>query len=323
MSIEKVCKIIKKNKSFLISAHYDPEGDSLGSQLGMAEILRQLGKKYLIVNPDIPPRKYEFLKGVNDIVLPSAKIYNFDIALVLDCPIIERIGRVIDMIGDRPIVNIDHHISNKNFGAVNYVLPKASSTGEIIYTLARKLGCKINKDLATYLYLSILTDTGGFRYSNTTPETMKIIADLSRYGINPKEIYERIYEAHSLASRKLLGLSLGTLKVSGDGKIAWMHLTEAMFDKVKAKPDDAENFVNYARFIEGVKIAALFSSNAKKGFTKVSFRSNEKWADVNKIASKFGGGGHHSASGCEVKGDIRAVEKKVLTQIRKYIANSK
>jgi len=318
--IKKVCETIKKNKSFLITAHYDPEGDSLGSQLAMAEILRQLGKKYVIVDPDKVPSPYKFLKNVNEIQQPSGKAYQFDIALVLDCPIMERVRDVAGVIGKGPIVNIDHHVSNKNFGAINYVETKASSTGEIMYNLAKALGIKMNKDLATYIYIAMLTDTGGFRYSNTTSKTMHIAAELMEFGVSPKEMYEMIYESYSLASRKLLGLCLGTLKVSPDGKFAWMHLTKAMFKKAGATALDAENFVNYPRFIEGVKIAVLFSDNAKKGFTKVNFRSNESWADVNKIASKFGGGGHVSASGCVMKGSLKAVEKKILEEVRKVLS---
>jgi len=315
--IKKVCDAIKKNKTFLITSHYDPEGDSLGSQLAMAEILKQLGKEYVIVDPDNVPARYEFLKNAGSIVRPSSKMYYFDIALVLDCPIIDRIRDVANVIGKRPIVNIDHHISNKNFGSINYVRPKASSTGEIMYELAKALGCKLNKRLADYIYIAMLTDTGGFRYSNTTSRTMRIVAELVELGISPKQMYERIYESHSLASRKLLGLCLDTLKASPDGKIAWMYLTKAMLKKTGASAHDAESFVNYPRFIDGVKIAVLFSDNAKKGFTKVNFRSNENWADVNKIASKFGGGGHVSASGCMVKGNIKTVEKKILKEVRK------
>jgi len=343
--IKKVCEIIKKNKSFLITAHYDPEGDSLGSQLAMAEILRQLGKKYVIVDPDKVPGLYGFLKNINDIQQPSKKTHHFDAALVLDCPIMERIGKVADIIGKKPVINIDHHVSNRNFGVVNYVQPKASSTGEIMYDLAKALGCKMNKDLAAYIYVAMLTDTGGFRYSNTTSETMHIAAELMKFGVSPKHMYEMIYESHSLASRKLLGLCLGTLRLSPDGRFAWMHLTKAMFKKAGATALDAENFVNYPRFVEGVKIAVLFSDvecsrsvsdtsacrssskkghsirhNAKKGFTKVNFRSNETWADVNKIASKFGGGGHISASGCIMKGSLKAVEKKILKEVRKVLS---
>ena len=334
MSIKKICSAIKKYKSFLITAHHDPEGDSLGSQLAMAEILRQLGKGYVIVNADKPPSRYDFVKNIGLIEQAApgqpaqqcaglaGRNYNFDAALVLDCPVIERVKDVAKIIGKKPIINIDHHVSNINFGRVNYVDSKASSTGEIMYRLAVALGCKINKGLANYLYLAILTDTGGFRYSNTTADTMRIGAELVAAGVNPKKMYEMIYEAHSLASRKLLGLCLNTLKVSGDGKIAWMYLTKDMFKKTGATSHDSENFVNFPRFIDGVKIAALFSDAAKEGFTKVNFRSNESWNDVNKIASKFGGGGHVTASGCIVKGDMKSVEKKIMKEIGRVIARS-
>lgn len=319
MSIKSVCEAIKKNKKFLITAHHDPEGDSLGSQLAMAEILRQLGKKYVIVDPDKPPARYDFVKNIEKIEQPSGKNYDFDVVLVLDCPVIRRIKNVAVVIGNKPIINIDHHVSNVNFGKVNHVDSKASSTGEIMYDLAIALGCKINKDLANYMYLAIMTDTGGFVYSNTTSKTMRVAAELIGLGANPKKMYERMYESHSLASRKLLGSCLNTLKISVDGKTAWMYLTKAMFKKTGATSHDSENFVNFPRFIDGVKIALLFSDAAKKGFTKVNFRSNESWADVNKIAVKFGGGGHVSASGCLVKGDIKTAEKKIMKEVKKTL----
>ena len=322
MYLKKVLKAIRENDSFLITAHCDPEGDSLGSQLAIAQMLRQLDKRYIIINPDLPPPMYDFLKDIKQIILPSgAAAYDFDVALVLDCPIIERIGSVKELIRGKAIVNIDHHVSNANFGSINYVDPKASSTGEIIYNLVEGLGCRLNKNLAVYLYLAILTDTGGFRYSNTTPRTMRMAAELLDVGIRPKDIYDRIYESHSLASRRLLALSLKTIKVSKDGKIAIMYLTKVMFDKTKATMHDAEAFINYPRFIEGVDIALLFNDNVDKGFTKVSFRSNGDWVNVNKIASKFGGGGHVSASGCLVKGDIKTVEEKILKEVKKVTSS--
>lgn len=319
MSLKKVCQAIKENNSFLITSHQDPEGDSIGSQLAMAGILKQLGKRCLIINSDLPPKRYEFLKNIQQIILPSRKAYDFDIVLVLDCPVLERVKDVQKIIHSKAIVNIDHHISNRNFGAINYVQPKASSTGEIIYGLIGKLGCRLNKDLASYLYLAILTDTGGFRYSNTTSLTLRTAAGLLEYGVNPKEMYNRIYESHSLPSRRLLALCLGTLKVSSDGNIAWMRLTKSMFKKTGAAGHDAENFVNYARFVNGVKIAVLFSDDTKTGYTKVSFRSNESWTDVNRIAVRFGGGGHLSASGCLLKGPIASVEKRILAEVRKAV----
>jgi len=319
-SIKKVCDAIKKNKSFLITAHYDPEGDSLGSQLAMAEILRQLGKKYVIVNYDKPPARYDFVKNIKKIELPSQKRrYNFDMALVLDCPVIARIKDVAKIIGKKPMINIDHHVSNRNFADINYVQPSASSAGEIMYDLAVALGCKINKDLAAYIYLAIIADTGCFKYSNTTSKTMYIAAELLKYGVDPKQMYENIYESYTLAGRKLLGLCLETLKVSKDGKIAWMRLTKAMFKKAGATSHDSENFVNFARFIDGVKIAVLFGDNTKQGFIKVNFRSNGKWMDVNRIASSFGGGGHVSASGCLVKGNMKSVKNKIIKEARKVI----
>jgi len=318
--MNKVYKAIKENARFLITAHVGPEGDSIGSQLAVAHALKQLGKKFAIVNVDPVPDALEFLPGAKLIKKPSKIKGNFDVALILDCPNIKRIGGASRLI--RPAmqtVNIDHHVSNKGFAQITLVDAGKSSTGEILYHLFKKLGVKLDYKIALCLYTAIVTDTGLFRYSNTKAATLKVAGELCSFGINPKQVCKALYESDTLVSRRLLAEVLPTLTVEKGGEIAWMEMTPAMLSKAKAKVSDAEDFVNYARFLKGVRVALLFSTAHKKGQVKVSLRSNDK-TDVNTIAGKFGGGGHSSASGCIARGSLDSVRKKVLMEVKKWMA---
>jgi len=313
--MDSVCRIIRKHERFLIASHIGPEGDAIGSQLAMAEILRQLGKSYILVNADPIPKTLKFMPLAATIRKRLKKTDKFDVALILDCASAERLGGIQKSIGeDKKIVNIDHHISNKHFGDINLVDTHKSSTGELLYVLAEKLGIELNHRLALYVYTSILTDTGGFKYPNTTSFTHKVVSRLLKYDLNPAKINEFIYESNTLASRKLLGMVLETMALSNSGRVAHMTMTNQMLHKADATARDAEDFVNYARYIKGVQVAMIFSHTSRKGAIKISFRSNSR-VDVNKLAQKFGGGGHPTASGCMITGSMEKVKQMVLGEV--------
>jgi len=312
--IEKIAKAIKKSDNFLITSHINPEGDSLGSQLAMANLLKSLDKKFFILDHDKVPAHYRFLPGIKAVKekIPAG-MKKIDVALVLDCPNLRRTGRVKSAVKRAgSIVNIDHHVSNEKFGDINWVERDASSAGEMVYKLYKKLGCEITKETALCLYIAILTDTGSFNYSNTSSITHEIVSDLLGYGIIPSDVSRSIYESKSLKDLKLLGKVLAGLKVTAGGKIAYLSVSKRLFSETKTKPAACENFVNFARSVQGVTVAIFFREDMKKKNNfHVSFRSNTA-ADVNKIASFFGGGGHKSASGCTVSGSFEEVRKKVL-----------
>lgn len=317
-SIKEVIKNIRKYKTFLISAHVDPEGDSIGSQLAIAIMLKRMNKETAIINQDIAGDTYKFLPGIESIKTKLDKDFKYDAVCIVDCPIMDRIGRVKEYIRKGvPIINIDHHVSNARFGTVNWILPKASSTGEMVFELFKEAGIKLNRNAALNLYVAILMDTGSFRYTNTTYKTHEVISHLLRFNIDPKRISRLIYESHSFNSRKLLALMLSTIKRSFNGKIAWMILSDAMFKKTRTRQSDAEDFVNFALFIKEIEVALLFRQQSK-GFVKVSLRSNGV-IDVNKIAAYFGGGGHKLASGCLVKGPLKKVQRVVINMVKKEL----
>lgn len=317
MEIQKIKKAIEKYGRFLITAHINPEGDSLGSQLAMASLLRALNKDVMIINSDAVPEHFRFLPGA-DLIRGKAKVANkkFDAAIVLDCPNLGRTGVVRGIVKKTEcVINIDHHVSNEHFGDINWVEKQASSAGEMVYRLFKEIGVGITKEVALYLYIAILTDTGSFNYDNTSAATHEIISELLGYGIAPYDVSKCVYENKSVRAVKLLGEALSGLEVTAGGKIAYLAVRKKDFERTKAKPMDCEDFVSFARSIKGVYVALFFREDKKKAnHFHVSFRSKGK-VDVNKVAAQFGGGGHRSASGCTLTGSFYDVKKKVLKRV--------
>lgn len=313
--------IINNYNKFLITSHIDPEGDALGSQLALAKLLEKKGKFVNIVNDQKIPDNYNFLPGIDKI--SSELKGDFEIAIFLDSPIISRIGKVINLIDlkSKTIVNIDHHISNTNFGDVNWVDIESSSCGEMVYKLFKGLDEEIDKESALNLYTAIFVDTGSFRYSNTTSQTHRIAAELLNYGIKPEEVYEKVYETNTAAEVKLLGLALSRVCLSRDNKICWVKITREMLKTLKIELKKTDEFINFARSIAGVEVAILFTER-RKNEIKISFRSKGR-IDVNKLAQFFGGGGHRTASGCRIKGSLGEIEKNVITKTKAFLKRNK
>ena len=321
MGMINVIKAIKdkKNKRFLVTSHQNLEGDAVGSMLAMAELLKKAGKKVVLLPPEDMPDTYKFLPNASRVkAKKNPRGIDYDAACLVDCTDIDRLGNIKGGIYlTRPIINIDHHISNTYFGSVNWVEPDMSCSGEQIYHLFKKMNLPISKKTALYIYIAILTDTGSFKYSNTTAKTHEIASELISRGLDPTDIYRRIYEGASKSSLSLLASVLSTLNTTKDGSIAWVHITRKMLKGHSSSFEDTQDFVNFPRSIKGVKISIAFKE-VKKGLTKASFRSNDGF-DVNKLASQFGGGGHPTASGCTLKGSMREVEKAVLAKAKELL----
>lgn len=316
--IDKLINVLKKKDNFLITSHINLEGDSIGSQLAIAELLDFLGKRYVILDSDALPPHYQFLPKI-DLIKQNLRINSdfFDAAIVLDCPTIERVGNIKELIKKIGyIINIDHHISNKYFGDINWVTPSASSVGEMIYELFKILNCPISKESALFIYIAILTDTGSFNYSNTSKTTHEIVSELLGYGIRPDRVSKNIYESRTAGDMKLLGKALSNIKIVNNGEIAYTVIKNSDFKKTNTKPSSCENFVNFVRSIKNIKVAIFFREDIKyKNRFHISLRSTED-IDVNRIASFFGGGGHKNASGCTIKGKLKTVKKKLLKRIK-------
>jgi phosphoesterase RecJ-like protein len=322
MSLKKAVECIKRNKRFLITSHTNLEGDALGAELSFFHLLKKLGKSATIVNEDDVPYEYVFLPGVERIKKFKQNLKNiaFDCFVVLDCSDLRRTAQVYKLNKNhKAILNIDHHISNEGFGNVNWIEPKASSCSEMIYKLYKSLRVPFDRDSALFLYIGILTDTGSFRYTNTTSFTHQAAAELAKYGIDIRQVYKNVYENIAFADMKLLAKILSGLKRQADGKIAWVQLKRSLLKKRKISFDLSEYILNFARAIKDVEVAVLFKENLwQNGEVRVNFRSQGK-VDVNKIAGFFGGGGHKTASGATIHGSIDQVRRRVLAKIKESL----
>jgi len=322
MSLEKVIACLKRNKSFLITAHTNLEGDALGSEIAFYRLLKAMGKRATIINDDFIPYGYDFLSGIKRIkkFKQSQTDMKFDCFVILDCSGLKRCGEVSKINLDKKIiVNIDHHISNEKFGDINWIEPSASSCTEMIYKLYKKLHIAFDKDIAIALYLGMLTDTGSFRYTNTTSFTHQAVSELLKYNLDIPKVYKNVYENIPSSDMELLIKILPTIRYSASGKIVWFQLKRELLEKRKLSFDLSEHILSFGRAIKDVEAAVLFKENLRtKDEIRVNLRSQGK-VDVNKIAQFFGGGGHRAASGATIRGKIDQVRKKVLAKIRENL----
>ena len=296
-----ILRVFDQHQSFALSTHVNPDGDALGSELALYSFLQDLGKQVEIFNTDAPPKNYSFLPFY-DAILPAKAFQNNspEVLVVLDSGVLKRIGGYLSrsLVPTTAIVNIDHHSAAEHFGDYNLVETDASSTSEIIYRLIRHHGTAIGKERALCLYTGIMFDTGCFRYSNSTPASHRVAADLIQEGIAVDKVYRAVYETSPIETILLLSEVFQTIGTTPDGKIGWLYATQEMFRKTGTSRDDVDGFINHIRSVDTVEVAIL-ASEQKHGESKVSLRSKSS-VDVGEIASVFGGGGHQRAAGCEI-----------------------
>jgi len=297
--IFEILEVLRNKEAFLITSHINIDGDGIGSEIALYLCLKKLNKKVEIVNHDKIPSMFKFLPH-SKIIKTYSKFDEkkvFEVGIILDSGNLERIGNVKEIIKKTSfIINIDHHITNSEFGNINWINPSFSSTGEMIYFLCEELK-NIDKKIATCLYTSILYDTCGFLHhiSNYTMEVVKNLIDIK---INPEKIAQKIFFEKPIKSINLFKLALETLKFDKRKKICFMKIYKEFFRKAKAKEEHTEGFVDFLISIKGIEVGVLFKE--KENGIKVSMRSKGK-IDVENIAKKFGGGGHREASGCFLK----------------------
>lgn len=295
---EDLLREVRSGHRFLLTSHQSPDGDAVGSCLGLARLLRRQGKGAVIWLRDEPPALYRALPGRERIHTgeepPAGYPEKFDAVVVLECPSVDRTG-IEAHLGDLPLLNIDHHLGNQHYGKVNWVDTAAPAVGEMVYRLAHGLMIELDADTATALYLTLVTDTGGFRFSNATPQAFEAAAALVREGASPETVAMWLYESQPEAVLRLLGDMLQTLELHRDGRIATASLTREMFERAGAGPGDSEGLVDYPRSIAGVEAVALLR-HLEDATIKVSLRSRGE-VDVEQIARRHGGGGHRNAAG--------------------------
>ncbi|HBF42065.1 MAG TPA: DHH family phosphoesterase [Desulfobacteraceae bacterium] len=291
--------------------HKDPDGDGIGSMLALGKTLLN-AKKDVVLSSEAPvTAPVSFLKGSEMIVQNIDFEKNFDAIIVLDCGEKNRVGGANGFLdGTCPLINIDHHETNDFFGDLNLVDQKSSSTGELVYNIIKTAGLSVDLDVAENIFAAIQTDTGSFRYENTTPACLKIAAEMIEFGVKPWQISQKMMDGYNPSRLRLLGMALDTIEFHYDGKICIMMISLDMLKKANANWEDSERFVDYPRSVLGVEIAVLIRQKGKN-ICKFSLRSVNK-VNVAQLASGFGGGGHAKAAGFECKGDIGVVKRNFL-----------
>lgn len=304
-TLAETAKLLKEAGKMVIVSHISPDGDTLGSSLALAHALRMLGKEVMLNVDDDIPSVFSFLPGIGEYMRfsPDDSV-PADLLIVIDASSADRAGNAMNVVKARSVLNIDHHKTNTHFADYLYLDSDAAATAEIIYSLLLELGTELNTEIATCIYEGLYTDTGSFKYSNTTSRTLSIASALLTYGVNPSLISDNM-EVKSRSQVEMLGKVLETLTFLRDGKIAYVEVAPELYDYNV----DTDTFVSYPRYIEGVEVALLFKQ-VEENLTRVSFRS--KQVDVAKIALSFGGGGHQKASGCSIHAPLKEAESIVL-----------
>ena len=313
---EDLLRKIRQGNRFLLTSHINPDGDAIGSALGLARLLRRLGKGAVVWNRDQTPTIYRPLPG-------SERIHNgeeppagfpdmFDAIIVLECPSPDRTG-LEQHLSAKPVINIDHHLGNQHYGVINWVDSAAPAVGEMVYRLSQALKVSLDPETASSLYLTLVTDTGGFRFSNSTPAAFEAAAALVRDGAQPEHVSQWLYESQPLGVIRLLGEMLQTLALHDNGRIATGRLTLEMFQKAGAAPGDSEGLIDHIRSIAGVDVVALIRER-EDGTHKISLRSRGE-VDVEKIARHHGGGGHRNAAGFSLEGDGEEIRRQVAAEL--------
>jgi phosphoesterase RecJ-like protein len=301
----------------LMLGHVHPDADVLGTLLALGEALRGRGWQVMAGGPHPAPRSLDFLPGVEAYEVLKSLDGRFDVTVLTDCPNPDRTEGLIDAAraASAAVVNIDHHPDNRRYGTVNWIDVGAAATGEMLYRLLVGLRAPLTPSIATNLFTAVHTDTGSFRYSNVTPETFRIASALTEAGADPAAISSALYERRAPDSLRFLGESLARVRVSEDGRIAWLALPEGL---VPERFVEAEELVNYPRSIATVKVGCLLRELGGER-VKVSLRAKGD-VDVNRVAAKFGGGGHANAAGATVRGSLDAVTQQVLAAVAAAIA---
>ncbi|NLJ60036.1 MAG: bifunctional oligoribonuclease/PAP phosphatase NrnA [Firmicutes bacterium] len=311
-SHQEIAGILLRYHRFLIVTHVMPDGDAIGSMSGLGLGLQKKGRQVIMTCPGGVPENLQFIPGSDQVVAPEeVPSGNYDVVVVLDSSDLGRIEGVYEKIPPgMPIINIDHHATNKGYGTYNYVDSASAATGEQVYRILIAMDVRVDPSIAICLFTAIATDTGFFRFSNTTPTTLRIGARLVERGADPSGISEQVYEARSLESLKMLGRVLDTLQLDKSGKIAWMEVYGEWMSELSLDEGQTEGFVNYARMVKGVEVALIFRESAD-GRIRIGMRSKGD-VDVGALAETLGGGGHARAAGCSLDSQSISEAKELV-----------
>lgn len=309
---------IDAHDDFLILSHIDPDGDALGSSLGLAWSLRPLGKRVTVANESPLPASLHFLPGWEEVRL-ARDLRPFGAVFVVDCSSLDRVGPAgaAAIAPGAAVACVDHHAGTDGFGNPRLVNVDASATAELVYEILIALGLPIGPEAAACLYAGIASDTGAFRFQNTTPHVLRLAAGLVERGADPSRTALALFGRRSPASLRVLGLALASLESRAGGLVSVLTISRAMFDQAQAAPEDADGIVQYAQSVNGARVGVLIQETAP-GEVRISFRSDGT-VDVNDVAGRFGGGGHKNAAGARLKGALPVVRESVLAALEQAV----
>jgi phosphoesterase RecJ-like protein len=307
---------ILRRKRFLLTSHARPDGDSIGSQLAMAFALDALGKEVRIVNADAAPDHYQDFPGMERIAIARRTTADVDAVIVMECSDLSRCG--VEGLENAFIINIDHHAGNRLYGALNWHDETAAACGEMVFDLIRALGVPLSLEIATHIYLAILTDTGSFHHSHITPRTFDICRQTVEAGVDPATMARRVFDSNSFGKLKLIGALLDSMELLDEGRLAVLHMDDGMLAACGCTNNDTEGLINLPLTAREIQ-AVVFFKSGPGGEIRVSMRSKYD-VDVRRVAGDFGGGGHKNAAGFTVSGTLESVRAPILERLVTAIA---
>jgi phosphoesterase RecJ-like protein len=316
-TVARIVDVVHSRRRFVVTSHARPDGDAIGSSMAMAYALRHLGKEVRVVSSDPPPPPLAPFPGVADIEVTTRVDDAGDAVIVMECGTLARTG--VEGLERGYVVNIDHHVGNSMYGAVNWFDLSAAACGEMIFDLVRAAGVPLTQEIATHIYVAVLTDTGSFHYSNITPRTFDICRACMEAGVDPPAVARAIYDSSTLGRLRIHGSVLNRMQLDRSGRIATLWIDRALAADAGATYDDTEGLINLPLTVKDILAVAFFKEQAP-GDWRVSMRSKGD-IDINAIATEFGGGGHKNASGCSAQGELRELtplfEAKIEAAIEK------
>lgn len=320
--IDRIVDAVREHQTFCVVGHMRPDGDCVGSQLGLTLALRAEGKKVSCWNQDPIPQKYRFLDPDN-IIQPPKPGQEFDCVIATDAASFERLGTVGEHVARRKFfINIDHHESNTRYANLNWVSAREPSTGELIFRLLKAARWPITKPIADCLFTAVSTDTGSFQYPTTRPSTYHTAAELVSRGANLAHICHEVYQSYPVSRAKLLQHVYSHFHLTHNNRIGYFWLRKRDFTRTGADTADSEGLIDHIRAIEPVVVAVTFEEMEPE-CTRVSLRSKSPKVNVNEIAGQFGGGGHPAAAGARIAGSPLAVQRRVIAAIKQAINRAK
>jgi len=313
--IPRIVDAIRARSRFVISSHARPDGDSIGSQLAMAYALQEMGKHVTIVNKDQASAPIMAFPGVAGIEIADRVTGDFDAAIIMECGDLSRPG--VEGLERYFVINIDHHPGNTGYGAINWFDESAAACGEMVFDLIGALGVPLTKDIATHIYLAILTDTGAFHYSSISPRTFEICKHLLEAGVDPVLVARNVYDSNNMGRLKIFGAVLSAMQIDRSGEIAIVYLDHAMARQAGGTYEDTEGLINLPLTVKEI-LAVVFFKQSDGDEYRVSMRSKGQ-VDIGAVAKEFGGGGHKNAAGCTVTGAIDELQTLLVGKIQRAI----